>query len=126
MGLLLIDLTGQTCGRWTVVSEMRRWGVARHWHVVCECGNKHVVSQSALRGGYSLGCKSCSARDRTSRGILPNPPPNKKASRNECLCADRRKGMTFNELGKKYKISAVRARQLCVILGVHKPRTYTA
>lgn len=64
----LIDLTGQTFGKWYVVERVEsriksngRKGSA-YWLCECECGNRNVVSSSNLRLGHSSRCTSCRAR----------------------------------------------------------------
>ena len=51
------DLTGQTFGRWTVLSpaERDKQGRAR-WRCRCSCGNERIVSASNLRRGMSTSC----------------------------------------------------------------------
>lgn len=53
----LVDLTGQTFGRLTVVSraENSNGGKAR-WLCKCECGNDCIVHASALRSGNTKSC----------------------------------------------------------------------
>lgn len=53
----LIDLTGKTFGRWTVVGP---GGTSRkqeaRWLCRCTCGNEKTVASSILRGGKSKSC----------------------------------------------------------------------
>lgn len=53
---LLIDLTGQTFGRWTVVSLDPTSVKPKRWHCVCECGTKRIVAGQNLRNGRSTSC----------------------------------------------------------------------
>lgn len=52
-----MDITGQTFGRWTVVS---RAGSDRHrqstWLCRCECGSERIVLRRSLVGGVSRSC----------------------------------------------------------------------
>lgn len=59
----LIDLTGQTFGRWTVLGLARPKPGRTMWRVQCECGAKGEVSGVALTHGRSGECLRCS-RDR--------------------------------------------------------------
>lgn len=53
----LIDLTGQTFGRWTVTGRTgsTAFGAAK-WACVCECGNKKNIGSQTLRTGGSKSC----------------------------------------------------------------------
>lgn len=52
----LIDLTGQTFGRWTVLyRDTNKKGTA-HWICKCECGTERSVCGTSLRGGVSTSC----------------------------------------------------------------------
>jgi len=58
---MLIDLTGKTFGRLTVVCRgktKRRngGGTEVSWRCKCSCGNDHEVAGRALRGGESKSC----------------------------------------------------------------------
>lgn len=53
----LIDLTGMTFGRWTVVS--RATGML--WRCVCECGDEKLVVGQNLRDKKSKSCFKCSS-----------------------------------------------------------------
>lgn len=57
----LIDLTGRTFGRWTVLdraedkidSQGKHWPM---WNCRCSCGTERVISGSSLRSGGTLSC----------------------------------------------------------------------
>ena len=51
-----MDLTGQTYGRFTVVREAERRGVARRWLCKCACGTMKTVFHTCLRGGSTRSC----------------------------------------------------------------------
>lgn len=53
----VIDLTGQTFGRWTVVrrSSNCRHGSSR-WLCQCECGGEDIIHGTVLRDGRSRSC----------------------------------------------------------------------
>lgn len=57
-----IDLTGQRCGRWTVIGEANTPSRHVYWNCVCECGTHKIVRGSALTSGHSNGCKPCGKR----------------------------------------------------------------
>jgi len=63
MGYTLIDLTGQTFGRWTVLHRcLNRSYPGRcrtYWRCRCVCGTEKEVSGSNLRNKTSPGCLSC-------------------------------------------------------------------
>jgi len=54
-----MDLTGQTYGRFTVISFAGHRGDKRIWNVKCSCGKDTVVLGEGLRSGNttSCGCK---------------------------------------------------------------------
>jgi hypothetical protein len=61
----LLDLTGQTFGRWAVIAlhpERSRGGQAM-WACRCRCGTRRVVSGSNLRSSASRSC-GCYRRER--------------------------------------------------------------
>lgn len=75
MGDLLVDMTGKTVGRWTVVSRAPRTpkkNGSAYWRVRCECGNESEISGVTLRNGTSTQCGPCGraqgARTRTGKG----------------------------------------------------------
>jgi hypothetical protein len=53
----LIDLTGQTFNRWTVLAraENSKAGQTR-WLCRCTCGNEAIVQAAALRDNHSKSC----------------------------------------------------------------------
>jgi hypothetical protein len=63
----LIDLTGQTFGKLTVIdreSKYERKGVS--WNCICACGKKAVVKASRLKNGTTSSCgcyQKCSGRE---------------------------------------------------------------
>lgn len=62
----LIDLTGQTFGRLTVMNraENNKWGVS-YWFCLCECGNKIKIRGTALTSNLTKSC-GCLKRERAS------------------------------------------------------------
>jgi hypothetical protein len=66
----MLDLTGQTFGRLTVVAldPVRDNGGKRRWRCVCDCGAEKVVMRSSLRKGTTVSC-GCSKRDRAKLGL---------------------------------------------------------
>lgn len=98
MGRKLIDLTGQTFGRWTVLERAENRGNQPYW--VCECGcEKHTIKEikgSALRRGESKSCgcwrHEFNQKDLTNQkfGSLIAIRPTEKRSGSqvvwECLC----------------------------------------
>lgn len=62
----LIDLTGQTFGKLTVIVKASKQGDKRvMWECVCECGNKTIVSGNSLSSGKTQSC-GCLQKERTS------------------------------------------------------------
>lgn len=56
----VIDETGNTYGKWTVLRQAEGYeGRGAHWICKCECGLEKPVDGRCLRGGQSLGCRSC-------------------------------------------------------------------
>lgn len=49
-----VDLTGQKFGRWTVVRKIDNKPV--RWLCECVCGNKRILTSSALKHSNSCGC----------------------------------------------------------------------
>lgn len=66
MGRKLIDLTGQKFNRLLVVAYVGRRGHSSHWTCTCDCGNKTVVSRSALVSGTVVSC-GCYRSDRAKK-----------------------------------------------------------
>src|SRR6185369_15068342 len=60
MGDKLIDLTGQTFGRLTVLGRApdRHYPSKTHvmWHCQCACGNEVTIQGRSLRSGHSQSC----------------------------------------------------------------------
>lgn len=61
----LIDLTGQTFSKLTVIDRGPTRGDNTHWNCLCECGKKTVVRSSALRKKHTRSC-GCSAAEYVS------------------------------------------------------------
>lgn len=60
----IIDITGQTFGRLTVISHAGRANDrAALWNCVCSCGAERVVIGKKLRSGHTQSC-GCYAKDR--------------------------------------------------------------
>lgn len=55
----LIDLTGQTFDRWTVVKLDTPSNPPTRWICRCECGAIGSVQSGDLRRGRSRGCRAC-------------------------------------------------------------------
>ena len=54
----VIDITGRTFGKWTVLykTDKRNAGGVIYWHCRCECGKEKDVLGTSLRSGRSLSC----------------------------------------------------------------------
>ena len=53
----LIDLTGKTFGRLTVIERAKmRPGAEAHWRCSCSCGASKVIAGHALRSGKTRSC----------------------------------------------------------------------
>lgn len=52
----LIDLAGNTFGRWAVISRSANIGRVPAWLCRCECGEERVVRGGDLRDGKSRSC----------------------------------------------------------------------
>ncbi|WP_332632543.1 hypothetical protein [Halalkalibacter flavus] len=52
----LIDLTGQTFGKWTVLKRVDNRKNHPYWMCLCECGTIREVKGSALRDAVSTSC----------------------------------------------------------------------
>lgn len=63
-----IDITGQTFGRWTVLSHVGRSSRSRQslWRCRCDCGVERVVTGPSLRAGKSRSC-GCLQRETTAK-----------------------------------------------------------
>ena len=63
----LIDLTGQTFGRWKAISKSQSDANGQaQWVCVCACGNERVVNGQNLRSGKSVSC-GCFKSETTSK-----------------------------------------------------------
>jgi hypothetical protein len=56
MKKVLIDMTGQKCGRLTVISRAENKGSAACWNCLCECGKTKVIMGASLRNGKIVSC----------------------------------------------------------------------
>ncbi len=69
MGNTPVDMSGQKCGRLTVLARapnVRNGNSA--WHCKCDCGTLRVVRGAALRNGHTTSCGCARAiHNRTSR-----------------------------------------------------------
>lgn len=65
----MIDLTGQTFGKWTVVRFNRMHYTTNDnqtlWLCRCECGAEREVGTGNLRSGHSTQCAKCRAASKT-------------------------------------------------------------
>lgn len=52
----MLDVTGQTFGRLTVLEEGPRRGKLRRWWCRCACGRMHLAYQTHMRGGRIKSC----------------------------------------------------------------------
>src|SRR5258708_741448 len=58
----MINLRGQTFGKWTVIEETERLArTQRRWLCRCRCGRVKTVSQQTLTMGTSTQCPGCRA-----------------------------------------------------------------
>lgn len=64
-----INITGETYGRLAVLSLAAPRGGRRHWLCRCVCGREKVVSQAAMRRGYTQSCGCLEAENRRTRNI---------------------------------------------------------
>ena len=72
------DLTGQTFGRWVVISRGSDDPSGRaYWNCLCECGTEKLVRVGHLRGGLtqSCGCRRAevAAQTHTTHGMRWSP-----------------------------------------------------
>lgn len=58
---VLIEITGQRFGRWTVVARASK-GRKPRWLCICECGTERDVLGDNLRNGQSISC-GCFSRE---------------------------------------------------------------
>lgn len=69
----LMDLTGKTFGRLTVISRAPSRGPTTYWHCKCSCGNTREVASQSLRleAARSCGClrKELLTARNTSHGM---------------------------------------------------------
>lgn len=63
---VVIDLTGQRFGRWTVMARAERKGANARWRCRCECGNEKDVYGNNLRRGVSVSC-GCFRNEQVSK-----------------------------------------------------------
>lgn len=50
------DISGKSFGRLTVISRAENSGKNAHWHCMCDCGNKTIVSGAMLRKKSTTSC----------------------------------------------------------------------
>lgn len=94
----MMDLSGHTYGRLTVICEAEAHGRSRLWLCRCACGVEKVVRQNHLRGGTSRSCGCLNQQCLSARGhdlvgkkfgflTVKNPAPNRGVRRCwECEC----------------------------------------
>lgn len=69
----LIDLTGQTFGRWTVIALARKTERREYiWSCTCACGTASEVDGNSLRQGRSLSCGCINSERLTTHGDYQN------------------------------------------------------
>jgi len=68
--MILIDLSGKTFSRWTVLSAFKRVNRRVHWKCRCECGITKFVDSSSLRKGLSQSCGCLSVEIAKSKGLV--------------------------------------------------------
>jgi hypothetical protein len=103
----MIDMTGKTIGRWSVLE--RDYGAKRvSWLCVCECGVKRSVPGITLRGGKSLSCGCLIVDTNTTHGygIKWDRKP-------EYTAWGHMKARCFNERNKSYKNYGGRGITVC-------------
>lgn len=64
MTTTVIDLTGRTFGRWTVLKRApapNRRAKSVYWYCRCACGNESRIQGNSLRNGRSTRCQDCNA-----------------------------------------------------------------
>lgn len=69
-------LVGERFGSWTVIGRNTEpyKTRAKRFDVVCDCGNKSIVTGVSLRKGRSTACRSCKAMARAKKHGLLFPP----------------------------------------------------
>lgn len=80
----LVDLTGRTFGRWTVLKRNQTIGVQIYWTCRCECGTEREVAGVSLRFERSLSCGCLNielSRKRIAHGHTRRENGNKRKSR---------------------------------------------
>lgn len=68
----LVDLTGQSFGRWTVLNREGKKGGFVSWLCRCECGKRNVVASNSLRTGNSKSCGCYTLEKITTHGKNKN------------------------------------------------------
>ena len=53
---LMLDISGKTFGRWSVVELSERRNHGAYWLCKCQCGTKRIVRARSLRRGISRSC----------------------------------------------------------------------
>jgi len=82
----MVDLSGQTFGRLTVIcaSDKRSKSGDMYWNCVCECGNKKEVVSTNLKHGKTKSC-GCLAKELSSKRAKENfTKPKTKCSVDGC------------------------------------------
>lgn len=89
----MLDLTGQTFERFTVIREAEARGSNRRWFCRCACGNERIVQQGSLRNGSSSSCGCLKTIDLTAQSFgtltVKSLAPNRGSKRCwncECTC----------------------------------------
>lgn len=82
----IVDLTGKTFGRLTVIKRAENRGKTVYWLCKCECGNTKEIMGKSLKNGDTRSC-GCTQRNIT--------------------CAMRTKDLTGQEFGRLTIIKSV-------------------
>lgn len=96
---LLIDLTGKTFGRLTVLGRVENRGKDACWRCRCECGAEIVVRGNHLRNGHTKSC-GCALRDWAAQRFTVHGMSSTKLHR--VLRSIRMRCLNPNDIGYKH------------------------
>ncbi len=69
-----VDLTGETYGRWTVLSFAHRSNSGQGlWNCRCSCGKENIVQATNLRSGTSKSCGCWKIEQSFTHGLTNHP-----------------------------------------------------
>jgi hypothetical protein len=108
----LIDLTGKTFGRLTVIERHGPKGRRAYWRCKCECGNETVVVGDTLKSGRTKSCGCLRTEETIKRSTTHGHTSNYQRTR-EYTSWKHAKERCNNPSNPKYPLYGGRGIKMC-------------